>query len=76
MPNKFDPLIMSAEAEEVAAKKSKLEEAGDGVENAAKPETDSTKDLMELPRKKFYRQRAHANPLSDREMFHPASPET
>ncbi|KAI6208345.1 TRNA (guanine-N(7)-)-methyltransferase [Aphelenchoides besseyi] len=47
-------------------------------EHEAKEENEepsSKKSLMELPRKKFYRQRAHANPLSRRSYFHPESPE-
>ncbi|WYZ35613.1 hypothetical protein EsH8_X_000260 [Colletotrichum jinshuiense] len=30
--------------------------------------------VAELPRKKFYRQRAHANPFSDHQLVYPASP--
>ncbi|KAK6084315.1 tRNA (guanine-N(7)-)-methyltransferase [Seiridium cupressi] len=30
---------------------------------------------IELPKKKFYRQRAHANPFSDHQLEYPASPE-
>jgi tRNA (guanine-N7-)-methyltransferase len=30
----------------------------------------------ELPKKKFYRQRAHANPFSDHQLSYPVSPET
>ncbi|KAL8682198.1 MAG: hypothetical protein Q9186_001736 [Xanthomendoza sp. 1 TL-2023] len=30
--------------------------------------------LTELPKKKFYRQRAHANPFSDHQLTYPASP--
>ncbi|KAI3396216.1 hypothetical protein diail_354 [Diaporthe ilicicola] len=32
-------------------------------------------DSTELPRKKFYRQRAHANPFSDHRLVYPASPD-
>ncbi|CCF40227.1 tRNA (guanine-N(7)-)-methyltransferase [Colletotrichum higginsianum] len=32
--------------------------------------------VAELPRKKFYRQRAHANPFSDHQLVYPASPES
>lgn len=32
-------------------------------------------DSTELPRKKFYRQRAHANPFSDHRLIYPASPD-
>ncbi|KAL8736166.1 MAG: hypothetical protein Q9166_000321 [cf. Caloplaca sp. 2 TL-2023] len=31
--------------------------------------------LAELPKKKFYRQRAHANPFSDHQLTYPASPD-
>ncbi|VDN01298.1 unnamed protein product [Thelazia callipaeda] len=31
-------------------------------------------DNLELPRKKFYRQRAHANPISDHDFCYPVSP--
>ncbi|KAL8929912.1 MAG: hypothetical protein Q9208_001056 [Pyrenodesmia sp. 3 TL-2023] len=31
--------------------------------------------LAELPKKKFYRQRAHANPFSDHQLEYPASPD-
>ncbi|KAF2084441.1 methyltransferase related protein [Saccharata proteae CBS 121410] len=31
--------------------------------------------LVELPKKKFYRQRAHANPFSDHSLTYPAAPE-
>ncbi|CAD5209089.1 unnamed protein product [Bursaphelenchus xylophilus] len=58
---------------EVKTKKIKLDEKEDGEKPT---ESLSEGKLMELPRKKFYRQRAHANPLSDRDMFHPATPET
>lgn len=30
----------------------------------------------QLPKKKFYRQRAHANPFSDHQLTYPISPET
>lgn len=30
----------------------------------------------ELPKKKFYRQRAHANPFSDHQLTYPVSPES
>jgi tRNA G46 methylase TrmB len=30
----------------------------------------------ELPKKKFYRQRAHANPFSDHQLTYPANPES
>lgn len=55
------------------AKKAKLDEEDmkNGLEAGA-----GDQKLMELPRKKFYRQRAHANPLSIREMFHPDTPQT
>ncbi|CAD5206371.1 unnamed protein product [Bursaphelenchus okinawaensis] len=67
---------MSADTEnEVEAKKAKLDTEEKDVEHTEEASGTETK-LMELPRKKFYRQRAHANPLSDREMFHPATPET
>lgn len=32
--------------------------------------------VPELPKKKFYRQRAHANPFSDHQLTYPTSPET
>ncbi|KAK0628976.1 hypothetical protein B0T17DRAFT_505581 [Bombardia bombarda] len=32
-------------------------------------------DTTELPRKKFYRQRAHANPFSDHQLIYPPSPD-
>ncbi|KAL8753629.1 MAG: hypothetical protein Q9184_005359 [Pyrenodesmia sp. 2 TL-2023] len=32
-------------------------------------------ELAELPKKKFYRQRAHANPFSDHQLEYPASPD-
>lgn len=35
-----------------------------------------TPDLMELPRKRFYRQRAHSNPFSDHRLDYPTSPST
>ncbi|VDO52983.1 unnamed protein product [Onchocerca flexuosa] len=31
--------------------------------------------MQELPQKKFYRQRAHANPISDHEFDYPVFPE-
>ncbi|KEY70759.1 hypothetical protein S7711_03255 [Stachybotrys chartarum IBT 7711] len=31
--------------------------------------------VVQLPRKRFYRQRAHANPFSDHQLFYPSSPE-
>ncbi|KAH7312240.1 PXA domain-containing protein [Stachybotrys elegans] len=34
----------------------------------------SNKDAVTLPRKRFYRQRAHANPFSDHNLVYPASP--
>ncbi|CCG24044.1 Trm8 protein [Candida orthopsilosis Co 90-125] len=37
---------------------------------------ESTPDLMELPRKRFYRQRAHSNPFSDHRLDYPTSPST
>ncbi|EFQ33483.1 hypothetical protein CGRA01v4_13626 [Colletotrichum graminicola] len=36
----------------------------------------SQEGVAELPRKKFYRQRAHANPFSDHQLVYPASPES
>lgn len=33
------------------------------------------KDLVDLPRKRFYRQRAHLNPFSDHRLDYPKSPE-
>lgn len=36
----------------------------------------ATPDLMELPRKRFYRQRAHSNPFSDHRLDYPTSPTT
>ncbi|KAI5959195.1 hypothetical protein CANMA_004122 [Candida margitis] len=38
--------------------------------------TESTPDLTELPRKRFYRQRAHSNPFSDHRLDYPTSPST
>ncbi|KAI4281930.1 MAG: hypothetical protein L6R35_005522, partial [Caloplaca aegaea] len=32
--------------------------------------------LTELPKKKFYRQRAHANPFSDHQLEYPTSPDS
>ncbi|KAK4147496.1 putative methyltransferase-domain-containing protein [Dichotomopilus funicola] len=32
-------------------------------------------DISELPRKKFYRQRAHANPFSDHQLIYPPHPD-
>lgn len=32
-------------------------------------------EMRELPQKKFYRQRAHANPISDHEFDYPVFPE-
>lgn len=32
-------------------------------------------EMRELPQKKFYRQRAHANPISDHEFDYPTFPE-
>lgn len=38
--------------------------------------TELTPDLMELPRKRFYRQRAHSNPFSDHRLDYPTSPDS
>jgi hypothetical protein len=38
-------------------------------------ETEPSKKVMKLPQKKYYRQRAHANPLSFQNLFHPKDPD-
>ncbi|KAL0934226.1 tRNA (guanine-N(7)-)-methyltransferase [Colletotrichum truncatum] len=35
----------------------------------------SQEGVVDLPKKKFYRQRAHANPFSDHQLVYPASPD-
>jgi tRNA (guanine-N7-)-methyltransferase len=35
---------------------------------------DREESAVELPKKKFYRQRAHANPFSDHQLTYPTSP--
>ncbi|VDN22611.1 unnamed protein product [Gongylonema pulchrum] len=32
-------------------------------------------EMVELPQKKYYRQRAHANPMSDHDIEYPVSPD-
>lgn len=34
-----------------------------------------TEEMPELPQKKYYRQRAHANPMSDHDFDYPVFPE-
>lgn len=36
--------------------------------------TKETAEVPQLPQKKFYRQRAHANPMSDHDLEYPISP--
>ncbi|VDN21135.1 unnamed protein product [Gongylonema pulchrum] len=40
------------------------------VERDGEPE-----EMIELPQKKYYRQRAHANPISDHDIEYPVSPD-
>ena len=46
-------------------------------EQALKRTAESLEDdeEIELPRKRYYRQRAHSNPFSDHELIYPAKPE-
>ena len=41
---------------------------------AAQNFQDGTSKQVQLPKKRFYRQRAHANPFSDHNLIYPASP--
>lgn len=36
--------------------------------------TEEDSEYSEMPQKKFYRQRAHANPISDHDFNYPVSP--
>ncbi|KAJ3375623.1 tRNA (guanine-N(7)-)-methyltransferase [Allomyces arbusculus] len=41
---------------------------------AAAPAADATTEVAKLPQKKYFRQRAHANPFSDHQLVYPVSP--
>lgn len=45
-------------------------------EDYRKAQTEQNGQILELPKKKFYRQRAHANPFSDHALIYPARPES
>ncbi|KAJ6089735.1 hypothetical protein N7467_004951 [Penicillium canescens] len=59
-------------AEQVPTKRQKREEYRRGIQ----AQQDSTEDgsVVKMPQKKFFRQRAHANPFSDHNLDYPISP--
>ncbi|CAK7905991.1 tRNA (guanine-N(7)-)-methyltransferase [[Candida] anglica] len=59
-----------------AFKQARFEEAAAGSEGSPSPAPESaTPEAVELPRKRFYRQRAHSNPFSDHRLEYPRSPD-
>lgn len=78
----MDKLLQKTEQEEIESKRKVYREAKEQTrKNARRLRFDESnpqpkKDLVDLPRKRFYRQRAHLNPFSDHRLDYPKSPES
>lgn len=57
------------------AKSARFQEVSSSRDVSEEPSSDLSKTIVELPRKRFYRQRAHSNPFSDHCLDYPASPD-
>ncbi|CCE72729.1 Piso0_000323 [Millerozyma farinosa CBS 7064] len=71
---KGDLNVAAAEASNESKKKQyreKRKDFRDGQKNVSFEE-----NAIELPRKRFYRQRAHSNPFSDHDLEYPSSPDS